>query len=498
LRTTASLTAQNPGDFRSTGNVIMPPMNPRRPRVAVIAPYWDFWEHTLGSGFRQSRVEQLHQVAASVIDHTDVVVAAQVASVDAAMSLVNVIRDGSVDAVLFLCSMGAPPNASMALLDALPRIPVVVWAIHDMDESVGLVDHRAITANGATVGAPMLTNVLGRRGRPFDVVLGRLQDPRCIARVRSAVTAAAAAGFIRHTRVGRVGAPLDGYEQVDVDADALRGAIGVEVVSIPSAAFTQAFRDAAPQEVAAISEEVAAAWEVTAGTDGGVGLERSLRCAAAIQQLVTEYRLDAGALNCHVPDIRFNDDIGVTPCFALGRMTSMGVPWTCTGDVVTAVAMLAVKRLGGAALYHELETVDYSTGELIIANSGEHDLAWADPERRPRLAPNGWYCGKDPLCGVCAIIEPTAGPATLVGFTPHAAAAGGFRFVAASGQFTDRRFPECGTANGAFRFDVAPVEEAWERWARGGVNHHSCATPGRFSGAIEAMAMHLGVESILV
>ena len=40
---------------------------------------------------------------------------------------------------------------------------------------------------------------------------------------------------------------------------------------------------------------------------------------------------------------------------------------------------------------------------------------------RPRLRPNGWFCGKDAHCGVCAVFEPPAGPATLVGFTPASA-----------------------------------------------------------------------------
>jgi L-arabinose isomerase len=218
----------------------------------------------------------------------------------------------------------------------------------------------------------------------------------------------------------------------------------------------------------------------------------------ALEDLVADHALDAGAFNCHVPQFRFGEPIGIAPCWALGRSTSAGVPWTCTGDILTAVAMLVTKRLGGAAVYHEIEAIDYATDEVVIANSGEHDLAWLAPGERPRLRRNGWFCGKDPHCGVCAVFEPPAGPATLVGFTPHPDARGGFRLVAARGELTERRFPETGTVNGAFRFRDGPVEEAWARWASAGVNHHSSATPGDISDDVATVARHLGIEAVIV
>ena len=214
--------------------------------------------------------------------------------------------------------------------------------------------------------------------------------------------------------------------------------------------------------------------------------------------MVDAHGLDGGAFNCHVPQFRFGEPIGIAPCWALGRLTSAGRPFTCTGDIVTAVAMLTTKRLGGAAIYHEIEAIDYATGEVVIANSGEHDLAWLAPGARPRLRPNGWFCGRDAHCGMCAVLEPAPGPATLVGFTPHPAARGGFRYVVARGELTSRTFPETGTVNGAFRFHDGPVEAAWARWASAGVNHHSSATPGDLSAEVVTVARHLGIEAVVV
>jgi L-arabinose isomerase len=344
----------------------------------------------------------------------------------------------------------------------------------------------------------MLTNCLIRRGRPFDLVVGRLEDEDCIRRVREALLVAGVAGGLRQARIGRVGVPIDGYDCVDLDAAAVRAAMGIEIVPIEPGAVLERWRAVTPRQVRPLEEEVNALWERGPGIDDDEALARSLRAAAAMESLVQDYRLDAGAMNCHVPEIRFGSEIGITPCYALGRLTSRGIPWSCAGDALTAVAMLAVKRLGGAAVYHELEVIDYETGECVIANTGEHDLAWCALGERPLLRRNGWYDGVDPRCGVCACCAPAAGSATLVGFTPHPDAPGGFRFVVASGELTARRFPQTGTVNGAFRFAAGPVEQVWTRWVAAGVNHHSCATPGDYAGRVEAVARHLGIGAARV
>jgi L-arabinose isomerase len=269
-------------------------------------------------------------------------------------------------------------------------------------------------------------------------------------------------------------------------------------VAVDPDEVVDAWRGVGAMRIAALDAEVRAGWVFEDDPTEGESLERSLRVALALEDVVRAHDLDGGAFNCHVPQFRFGHEIGISPCWGLGRLTTQGMPFTCTGDILTAVAMLVTKRLGGAALYHEIEAIDYATGEVVIANSGEHDLAWLTPGATPRLRRNGWFCGTDPRCGVCAVLEPPPGPATLVGFTPHPDARAGFRLVAARGELTTRTFPATGTANGAFRFRDGSVEEAWARWARSGVNHHSSATPGDLSGAVTALAGQLGIEGVIV
>jgi len=471
----------------------------RRPRVGVVHPYWTLWEHSAGPTFRADRMALARSVAAelSAVGAVDPVAVVEIASGDDGVRIGREFAEAGVDVVLVLQTMAVPAAWTMATIESLPGIPVVVWALHETGLVAGGFDHGSITTQGATVGAPMITNLLARADRPFELILGRRSDPLVVAGVLAALRLTSIAGGIARSRLGRIGRSLDGYAHVDVDDAALRGATGIELVAVDPDEVVDRYREVADADVRLLEADVRRDWAFE-GDPSPDSLDRSLRAALAVEAVVASHDLDGGAFNCHVPQFRFGEPIGIAPCWALGRLTSAGRPFTCTGDIVTAVAMLTTKRLGGAAVYHEIEAIDYTTGEVVIANSGEHDLAWLAPGARPRLRPNGWFCGKDPHCGVCAVLEPPPGPATLVGFTPHPQARGGFRYVVARGDLTARTFPETGTINGAFRFRDGPVEAAWTRWASAGVNHHSSATPGDLSADVATVARHLGIEAVIV
>jgi L-arabinose isomerase len=468
-----------------------------RPRAGIIHPYWTLWEHSAGPTFRADRMALAGRVAEDLAETIETLAIAEIASAEDGVAVGRRFADLDVEVVLVLQTMAVPAAWTMAAIDALPGVPVVVCALHE----TGLedpVDHSTITTQGATVGAPMLSNLLSRADRAFDLVLVRRSDPEGLRHLARALRLAGIARRISRSRLGRIGRPLDGYAHVDVDDAALRAATGIELVPVDPGEVVERYRLIPDRDVRALESDVRRDWTLAGDLTDGDSLERSLRAALALEAVVDAHDLDGGAFNCHVPQFRFGEPVGIAPCWGLGRLTSAGRPFTCTGDIVTAVAMLTTKRLGGAAVYHEIEAIDYETDEVVIANSGEHDLAWLAAGERPRLQRNGWFCGKDPHCGVCAAFEPSPGPATLVGFTPHPRSRGGFRFVVARGELTSRRFPETGTVNGAFRFADGPVEAAWGRWALAGVNHHSSATPGDLSAEVVAIANHLAIDAVVV
>ena len=440
---------------------------------------------------------------------------------------------GELDVIVVVITMAAPPTHGMTFLDRFEDVPLVVWSLQRSRNIRAGFDATDITSAGTAVGTPQLTNMLARTGRPHEIVVGSLDDEACHGRLARAVHVAATASALRRARIARVGQPPPGYACVDTDAEALRRTTGITLVAVspaelrrrigevPSeavdrlAAEAVATADVATDLTAARAEGAPTAGEVApcpgraashlddstavaAGLAAGVAGGRSLAGAAALEALDDDLEIAAGAMNCHVPELRFGTEVGVTPCYGLGRETSRGIPWTCAGDVLTAVAMLVGKRLGGAALYHEVEVIDFDTDEVAIANSGEHDLAWCPAGRRPRLQPNPWYTD-DPLTGACMWFELPPGPASLIGFTPHSDEPSGYRFIVAEGHITERSLPQSPTVGGVFRFaGEAGVAESWGAWAAAGVNHHSSCSPGHLAADVATVARYLGVGCVQV
>jgi L-arabinose isomerase len=453
--------------------------------IGVVVPYWTFWESSVDYDLRADR-EQFAATAIAALA-ADVLAVEIVADADNAARAAQRIEGAGAEAILVLQTMAVPPATT---IPALGDLPVVVWAVHRRERVPDDLDHGGITSEGATVGTPMVASALARTGRAFEVVVGRIDDAAVQAAVDGALRAAVGARRISRGRIGKIGSPLPGYDFVDADAELLWETTGAELVPIPPAEVRELYAAVEPERVRELESETREIYDVQVE---GESLQRSLRAACALDDLVARHRLDAGAMNCHVPEIRFGDEIGITPCFALGRSASNGVPWSCTGDVLTAFALLTAKLLGGVAQYHELQAVDYTTDEFVIASSGEFDLALAGGERA-KLIPNSWFA-HDPRCGACACFSAPEGPATLVGFAQLPT---GFRLVAAEGEFTGRSWPGVGTANAAFRFARGRGPEAWEQWCRSGVGHHSAASRGHLGSAVATLARFLGLEAVVV
>ena len=147
----------------------MPPTGAGRPRVGVISPYWTLWEHTAGPTFRADRMALARSVAdeLATTGTVDPVTVVEIASGDDGVRVGREFVGADIDVVLVLQTMAVPAAWTMAAITALPGVPVVIWALHETGLVEGAFDHGSITTQGATVGAPMLSNLLTRADRPF-------------------------------------------------------------------------------------------------------------------------------------------------------------------------------------------------------------------------------------------------------------------------------------------------------------------------------------------
>lgn len=459
-------------------------------RLAVLSPYWDFWQHTVGSVLREDLRSDAESLARQLADCGEVAAVVQPSTpLEAERAAAGL---GLLDVVVVHSAMAVPPRTVTSFVESLKPMPeVVIFASNTAGFRVSDdFNHRDITRHGATVGAPMVVSALRRESRESVAVLGRMDDGVTFARLRVAVRRAGAAARLRRARVGVIGGPFPGYDHVVTNPVQLRARLGVTLVHIPPGEVAAAFKRVEPDRLEPLYAELAARFHLGVGA-AGESLERTLRAAAAIEDLCVTHRLSGGAMNCHVPGIRLGEPIGVAPCYGIGRMTSRGVPFTCVGDVMTAVAMVAVASLDQPTLYHELEALDFETGEFVVANSGEHDDRFWPTCERLGLRRNDWFNADAGRCSLCVEGVLAPGPATLINMVEDTNS--GYRFVTARGTLSGRGFAGSGTTNGGFRFGAPDSVAVWEAWAGSGPGHHSCLTTGDVTFDIADAARRLGV-----
>ena len=91
--------------------------------LAVVHPYWDFWEQSVPGDFRSDREELLRSVTAALADEFTVVASLLLSNPDQAANAADDCR--SADAVLVLSTMAVPAATSMAVstLATAPSCP---------------------------------------------------------------------------------------------------------------------------------------------------------------------------------------------------------------------------------------------------------------------------------------------------------------------------------------------------------------------------------------
>lgn len=458
-----------------------------RPRVALLAARFTFFDPHMLPGFAE-RVRGIGDRCAEALrEHVDLVYAGVVETEADAARARDVLSGERLDAVIYAPTMAVP---APLVLTALERVtaPLVVWNAIPVLRMADDLSQAEATENSTTVACLMLVNVLLRQGRPVEVHTAAIDDPAAVAGLVRVVRGAAAAGALRGATLLRIGHPMPTYLNVASTAEDL-ARLGVREVDVTRAELDAAFADVDDDAAAAVLAEVqGAGWR----GDGGPGLARSARLAAAVRALVDRHGAVGGTVNCHGELLRFSDTVGIPACLAVAREATRGVNLSCTGDQPAGVALLLARRIAGAALYHEAYAPEPATGLMLLAAGGEGDPAWADGE--VALEANDHYPGEHGE-GTSIAFALRRGPATMVSMSPIG---DDWHLAWATGEVVESRYRNMRGPNGMFRFDSDDAVRAADRWIASGATHHNALAPGRLDVELEVAARVLGVRSVRV
>ena len=464
-----------------------------RPRLGLVSVYFGLFDEQMRAGFRADQERAARGYADLLAAHLDVeIVYPGLLSSDADADRANeVFRSSGPNVLVFAPSMAAPPSYAMRAIEGLDA-PVVVWNAPAVDRLPADLTQAQATEHSTQVGCVMAANVLVRQGRPFSAVTAPPRDAAAVDTLVRTVRAALAASLVRGATALRVGEPIAGYLDVEATAEEL-ARLGVSERAITVEELNAAFE----------SIDLSAARSLLSRhryprLDVGSRQGRTSEAPGSRSPCHASSReggARCGTVNCHGPWLRSNEKIGVSACLGVSLLAEQGVPFSCTGDQPTGLALLLARALSGRALYCEFYAPEVATGLMLLAAGGEGDTAWADPSAPVLVEPNHHYPG---VAGAGASVsfrlEP--GPATALSLSP---VLGAWRLAWATGEIVETRY-SMGGPNAMFRFDSGPSAECGARWIESGrdASQRACRRQARRRGSSSLSCAPRGSGSSLM
>lgn len=460
-----------------------------RPRAAVVATFVDFYRSIADVSEEK---KQLFGAACQQLSHHVRIVSADWITTEDEASLVNQrLRESHPDVLIVIPLVAVFGALSAAAVQGL-ECPVIIWNLQP-DSSVSPdYDLAALIRNSGNLGAMALANTMTRSGMKFHVAVSAAKDATNDGRITRLLAAVHTANVIRRARIGIVGTIFSQMTDIALNTDSFESEFGAKFLTVS--------RDELTARVRAVSsdglEEARAKLHSQFETDGihPDEINHSLRLHVALDQIASEYKLSACAINCHGENCLQNAEIGVTACYAASMLTSAGCPVSCTGDLPTAIALLTLKALTGLSQYVEIDFVDFENDSVLLANGGEADLNLAGS--KPRVVGNQNFKGVHG-CGASFELCAREGPATLLSYTPRAGNPKG-RYVLTEGEVNTFPLNRLRLYHQRFRFSHGSAVRGFERWCEAGAVHHAALCLGHWAEEIQGVGKTLGIEVVSI
>lgn len=402
------------------------------------------------------------------------------------------LAEQEVDCVVVVTTIAVFGGISWAALQHLAA-PILIWNAQQIESVVADYSMVEIVRNTGQIGTQALANTLVREARAFKVITGYEANADCMRQLQRFFRTARAAASLRKARLLQVGSTFPMMTDVELDEEHLAQHLGASIVRIGEPELTSAYEAI---EEDAVTDHLSRLPQAQAVQDISPDeMARSVRLSEALCTLVEKTGAAAGTLNCHGANCLRNPQIGVTACYSLGVQNSQGRPFTCTGDLPTALAMLLLKQLSGVAMYTEVQVMDEARNALVIANSGEGEEAIRRAQSPACVRGNTNFKGVHGR-GASFAYPLQAGPATVVSLTPTPNGKQPFRLIAAEGDILEETLPDTGSLAGFFRFAHTNLTDGYTRWLEAGAVHHAGTAIGHWSGELAEVAKLLNFEFI--
>jgi L-fucose isomerase-like protein len=384
--------------------------------------------------------------------------------------------------ILCLPNFGDETGAVAALKDA--GVPILIQAYPDELDKLGPAQRR-----DSFCGKFSIMDVFVQYGVPFTIFPPHVAHPadRAFrANVENFDKVCRVANGMKNVVVGMIGARTTPFKTVRCDELTLqRHGIAVETIDLSSVIARTKAVDAGAVAYKNKAGRVKSAsdWSKVPAQS----FENVVKLGVVLDEIVAEYKMDAVAIRCW---LEMQEQLGISPCAAMGLLTDSGVSAACETDVGSAISMHLLSLASGRAA----ACLDWNNN---YGNEKDKCILFHCSAVAPSLIRGlgeiqdhailanavGAGCSFGPNTGRLASTDFT--------FANLITDSGEIQFYMGEGRITDdpidKSFFGCGGVA-----EISRMEDVFLHVGRRGHRHHVNITPGLHAEAIEeAMTQYL-------
>ena len=365
---------------------------------------------------------------------------------------------------------------------------------------------------------PEAANAFNRAEIPFRAVNGLLGLDKKLSRGRFNEDTAAApaaqkswqdiAGWCRaagvkrtlaQSRFGFLGGYYSGMLDMYSDLTMLQAQTGMHVEILEMCDLEKRLRNVTAEQTAAKRKQIESFFEISGDSPSDPiakkptpeQLEWASRVAAAQEQMVIDYQLDALAYYYHGQDNYYEE---IQSGFIVGHslLTAAGIPCAGEGDIKTALAMKICDIIGVGGSFCEIVAADYDRGSIVIGHDGPFHFHISD--KKPILRGMGVYHGKRGS-GISVEAKVRQGDITTLGVTQMSD--GKLQLNISRGTAIDAPILLNGNTSTHVRFPLEPAAYM-DRWFAQAPTHHCALAVGDNTDVFVKVAQLMNIRSMII
>lgn len=386
-----------------------------------------------------------------------------------------------VDVILITELAYTTSNIPLAAIKNIKK-PIIVLSTQVKDSIKNQLSLKELLSGNCLVGTEELTGAMKRINLDFSIVSGLMDKESTYKELGEHFDSIRIVKKIKNSNIGLMGnISFPGMMDFMVDETSIYRNFGMSVIHIDTLEIAQVYKSVNKKEIETLKNELTDNYKKISLNDEQ--FNNSVRMVVSYRKLIEKYNLASVAVYCQ-PTMQ-NLDLGIAPCLGTTILTTEGIPFSCEGDVGTAIALLIMKEITGDSVCAEHYILDYEKNAILLAHEGNGNLNFVRSNNDVEIMPHPMWKGS---CGYGAVAKFSCktGNSTIINLCPDKDDK--WKMIISSGKiiYVDP-IQDLGIPQAWWKIDM-DLDVFIKRWCSEGPSHHIALSYG----AIENILVKIG------